>query len=98
MGRVAPGDREGVGAASARRLGEGARAALGFAALLLAAAAIAVPVSLLVGGSDPPEVATGEVAAAGRDPGGEADPFAWSPGRRSQLESRAASGFAHVLY
>jgi hypothetical protein len=95
---MAPGDREGVGAASARRLGEGARAALGFAALLLAAAAIAVPVSLLVGGSDPPEVATGEVAAAGRDPGGEADPFAWSPGRRSQLESRAASGFAHVLY
>jgi hypothetical protein len=95
---MAPDGGNGAGVSGGRRLGEGARAALGFAAVLLAAAAIAVPVTLLVGGSDPPEVPTEEVVAAGRDPGGEADPFAWSQGRRSNLESRAAAAFSHVLY
>jgi hypothetical protein len=99
MRRVkAPNGGDGVGAGEGRRLGEGVRAALGLAALLLAAAAIAVPVVLLVGGSHPPVVQTEDVVAAGRDPGGEADPFAFSSGRRTQLETRAASGFAHVLY
>jgi soluble lytic murein transglycosylase-like protein len=81
-----------------RRLGEGTRALIGLAAILAVAAAIAIPVALLVGGDSPPEVKPAEVAAAGRDAGGESDPFAWKPDRRQELENRAADGLAHVLY
>ncbi|MGI8462466.1 MAG: hypothetical protein ACR2OC_12695 [Solirubrobacterales bacterium] len=85
-----------------RRLGEGTRALLGLAALVAAAAAIAFVATRLIGGPDPPEVQAEEVAAAGREAGGEAageaDPFAWKPDRREDFEDRAADGLAHVLY
>jgi hypothetical protein len=90
MARMAPG--------GSQRFGEGARALIGLAAIVLLAAAIAVPVAILAGGDDPPEVKTEEVAAAGRDVGGEQDPFAWRADRREDLEERAADGLAHVLY
>jgi hypothetical protein len=73
--------------------------------MLLVAGVIAIPVALLLGGDDPPEVQTEEVAQAGReaggavaDTGGGGDPFAWRPERREDLERRAAAGLAHVLY
>lgn len=98
MGPMAPTAGHGAGAGEGRRSGEGRRAALGLAALLAIAAAIAGGVLLLLGGSDPPQVPTERVREAGRDAGGAADPFAWSPGRRTQLEARAANGLSHVLY
>ncbi|HEX6116313.1 MAG TPA: transglycosylase SLT domain-containing protein [Solirubrobacterales bacterium] len=95
---MAPKVGQGAEPGGERRLGEGARALIGLAAVLVIAAAIAIPVALLLGGDDPPEVRTEEVAAAGRDAGGQSDPFAWKPDRREDLERRAAAGLAHVLY
>jgi len=82
----------------AGKLGEGTRALIGLAALIALAAGIALAAVALIGGPDPPEVRTAEVAAAGRDAGGEADPFGWRPDRRQDLERRATAAFAHVLY
>jgi hypothetical protein len=95
---MAPTAGHGAEPGGERRLGEGARALIGLAAVLVVAAAIAIPVAMLLGGDDPPEVKTEEVAAAGRDVGGDSDPFAWKPQRREDLEARAADGLAHVLY
>lgn len=87
-----------AGTAGNGRLGEGARAALGLAGLLIAAAAIAGPAAILIGGPAPPEVRTERVVSAGHDFGGGADPFAWRPERREELSQRAAAGLSHVLY
>lgn len=95
---MAPSWGSGAGAGGPGRLGEGTRAALGLAALIAAAGAIAVIAALLIGGPAPPEVPTERVASAGRDFGGGADPFAWAPERRSELTERAAAGLSHVLY
>jgi hypothetical protein len=73
---------------------------LGLGAILLAAAAIAVPAVLLLAGEPPPKVEPGRVAAAARDTSGaaELDPFAFRPERRTEFELRAATGLAHILY
>src|SRR5215218_1264052 len=103
---MAPKAGHGAEPGGERRLGEGARALIGLAAMLLIAAVVAIPVALLLGGDDPPEVQTEAVAQAGREAGGEtggeadgeADPFAWKPERLKDLERRAAAGLSHVLY
>jgi hypothetical protein len=61
------------------------------AAVILPAVAIAAAV-LLLGPDERPGFGPGEIDR--RAP----DPFAWAPGRRAELEARAAAGFSHVIY
>ncbi len=77
-----------------------ARAALGVAALVLAAAAIAgLALALGIGDREPLEIKVERIARqANAAAAPEADPLAWKPARREDFEDRAALGSSHVIY
>jgi hypothetical protein len=60
----------------------------------LVALAVGLAVVLTVRGEDPPRT----LAPAAGNSDTTVDPLAWEPGRRAELERRAAAGLSHVLY
>jgi soluble lytic murein transglycosylase-like protein len=77
-----------------------ARAAAGALGMIACAAAIAaIPLALGLGEREPLDLRVAPIAveaSAAAQPG--QDPFAWSPERREELETRAAIGASHVIY
>ncbi|HSI81575.1 MAG TPA: transglycosylase SLT domain-containing protein [Solirubrobacterales bacterium] len=77
-----------------------ARAAGGTLLIVLAAAALAgIVIGLGFGDRQGLGLEAAEVAAdANALPSSDADPLAWDPDRREELEARAANGHSHVIY